>query len=123
MTDDLIAFVNEVDRCWMERRFDDLASYIAEDVVMVAPGGRHRLKGLKASVDSYREFMSRCQVTRFDTSDHRLTEHGATAVIEYDWDMAWSDQGSDHTARGQEILVLARSALGWRVVWRTQLSA
>ncbi|MGI8840049.1 MAG: hypothetical protein ACR2F8_04585 [Caulobacteraceae bacterium] len=65
MADDLIAFTSEMDRCWMEQRFADLSAYIADDVVMVAPGGKQRMEGLKAAVESYREFMSRCEVSRF----------------------------------------------------------
>jgi hypothetical protein len=42
MVDDLIAFVNEMGRCWMEQRFSDLSAYIADEVVMVAPGGKQR---------------------------------------------------------------------------------
>lgn len=121
MSDDLIAFTKRMDRCWMERRFRDLAAHIADDVVVVAPGGMHRIEGLDASIESYREFMSRCEVRRFEAYNHFVTERGAAAVVEYEWDMVWSDQGADHEAKGREILALARRDEGWRVVWRTQL--
>jgi hypothetical protein len=42
MPDDLVAFVQQKDRCWLDKRFDDLACCIASDVVMVAPDGRTR---------------------------------------------------------------------------------
>jgi ketosteroid isomerase-like protein len=107
----------------MERRFADLSAYIADDVVMVAPGGKQRLEGLEVAVDSYREFMSRCLVNRFRTYNHVLTQRGPAAVVEYDWDMAWSDPGEDHEARGREVLALVQRDDGWRVVWRTQITA
>jgi hypothetical protein len=44
MPDDLVAFVQQMDRCWLEQRFDDLARYIASDAVMAAPDGRTRLE-------------------------------------------------------------------------------
>jgi ketosteroid isomerase-like protein len=122
MADDMIAFVGEMDRCWIERRFTDLSAYLADDVILVAPGGKHRMEGVDASIESCREFMSRSDVTRFQTSDHVVTRRGSTAVVEYDWDMSWSDQGIDQGTQGRDILVLAQQHdRGWRVMWRTQL--
>jgi ketosteroid isomerase-like protein len=120
MTDDLIAFVTEMDRCWLERRFGDLAAYLADDVVIVANDGKHRVRGREAAVESYREFMSRSVVDRFQASGYIVTERGSAAVVEYRWDMAWDDQGTKHEAAGREILVLSRSEDGWRVIWRMQ---
>ena len=81
------------------------------------------MEGLDAAVESYREFMSRCDVSRFVATDHVVTERGPMAVVEYDWDMAWDDQGTKHEATGREVLILAQRDEGWRVVWRTQLSS
>jgi ketosteroid isomerase-like protein len=88
---------------------------------MVAPGGQGRLEGIDAAQGSYRSFMERSRVRRFKTSDHAVTRRGDTAVVEYDWEMAWDD-GAAHHATGREILVLSRRRGGWRVVWRTQIS-
>jgi ketosteroid isomerase-like protein len=123
MPEALIAFIQDMDRCWVERRFGELSAYLADDVVMVAPGGRQRVEGADAAIDSYREFMSRCELSRFDSHGHVVTRNGDTAIVEYDWNMAWSDQGTDHEAKGREILVLAHQDRGWRVVWRTQIPA
>ncbi len=121
MTDDLIAFATEMDRCWIERRLGDLSGYLSRDVVMVAPGGKRRTVGLDAAVESYREFLSRSEVSRFHTYDHVATQRGETAVVEYEWDIAWNDQGENHEARGREVLVLARYGQEWRVAWRMQI--
>ncbi len=123
MADDLILFVEEMDRCWMEHRFADLSDYIARDVVMVAPGGAQRMEGLDAAIESYRAFMARCEVATFTTSDHVVTRRGPAAIVEYGWHMAWNDQGAEHEAGGREVLVLAARDGEWRVVWRTQLPA
>jgi ketosteroid isomerase-like protein len=123
MTDDLIALIKQMDRCWIERRFIDLAAYLDDDLVVVAPGGTALVRGADAAIESYREFMDRCEVRRFDASGHVVTARGASAVVEYDWDMAWSDAGRDHEAKGREILVLARGDQGWRVFWRMQAPA
>ena len=123
MSANLIAFVASMDRCWIERRFDDLADFLADDVVIVAPGGQTRVKGLPAAIESYREFMGRSRVGRFATSDHVVTERGDAAVVEYKWEMAWESDGAGHDATGSEILMLAWRGGAWREIWRTQRSA
>ena len=69
-----------MDRCWIERRFGDLSQYLDADVVLVAPGGKQRIEGLDASVESYREFMSRSEVNGFDSYGYVVTQRGAAAV-------------------------------------------
>jgi ketosteroid isomerase-like protein len=118
--DDIIAQVRAMDRCWLERRFDDLKSHLAEAVVFVAPNG-HRSAGRDAAIEGYREFMSRSEVRNFQTSEPVVTCRGATAVAEYGWDMTWDSDGKSYDAKGREVLVLTRSATGWLVAWRTQL--
>jgi ketosteroid isomerase-like protein len=121
VANNLITLIEEMDRCWRERRFDDLAAYLAAEVVIVAPDGKHRVDGLEAAIASYREFMSRSEVHRFQASNYIVTERGSAAVVEYQWDMAWEDHGSMHEATGRELLVLGRYPSGWRVIWRMQL--
>ena len=123
MVGDLIAFMAAMDRCWIERRPDDLADYIADDVVMVAPGGQNRFEGLAAAIDSYRAFMDHARVERYATSGHVVTIRGDSAVVEYDWEMGWESDGASFDATGREILVLASRDGHWRVIWRTQIPA
>ncbi|NIR59849.1 MAG: nuclear transport factor 2 family protein, partial [Gammaproteobacteria bacterium] len=73
---ELIALVKELDRCWTERRFDDLRRCLAEDAVFVAPDGRARVEGREAAIEGYREFMARARVDRFEARDHVATERG-----------------------------------------------
>lgn len=121
MSAELIAFVESLNCCWIERRFDDLADYLAPDIVMVAPGGAARFEGLAAAIESYRAFMARAEIAHFEARDFVLTERGITAVAEYRWDMTWADSGTAYQASGREVFVLSRLGSGWRVVWRTSL--
>ncbi|MEM8696972.1 MAG: nuclear transport factor 2 family protein [Pseudomonadota bacterium] len=122
MTSPLSGFAADMDRCWQERRFDDLRNYLDENIVIVAPGGGARTAGIEAAIGSYREFMSRSAVTLYETSDTVITERGDTAIIEYSWVMDWTDEGTAHQAEGREILVLGRSGGEWKAVWRKQLA-
>jgi len=81
------------------------------------------MHGIEAAIESYREPMTRCKVKRFQTSGHVVTRRGTAAVVEYDWDMAWNDQDTEHEARGREVPVLNRHPDGWRVVRGTQIAA
>ncbi len=120
---EFVFFVEAMDRCWMEGRFEELSAFLAEDTVLVAPGGQVRIEGLGPAVESYREFMSHSHVQRYATADHAVTVRGDTAVIEYRWEMAWSGDGTEHNDAGREVLVLAHRDSKWRVIWRTQLPA
>ena len=120
---DLAGFVAAMDRCWIERRFDDLADYLAPDVVLVAPGGAARLDGRDAAIASYCDFMASCVLKRWETTEPVITERGATAIIEYGWSMAWDADGQSFAETGREVLVLANRDAAWRVVWRTQIPA
>lgn len=122
MTDtELISFAESLDRCWMEGRFDDLAAFLADDVVFVAPGGQRRSEGLTRAIESYRQFTSHAQVNRFETSDYIATLRGDTAILEYHWQMDWIAAGTAYSEAGREVLVISRRDGNWRVVWRTQI--
>lgn len=121
-SDEFITFVESMDGCWLEGRFDDLHNFLADDVVFVAPGGSPRIEGLAQAIESYRQFVSEAQIKHFETRHHFVTERGDTAVIEYAWQMSWTS-GEEHNESGREVLVLAHRNQNWRVVWRTQLPA
>src|SRR5579864_6336328 len=101
MSTELIAFVESMDRCWIERRFDDLSAFLAPDIVMVAPGGAARIEGLPGAIQSYRAFMDCSRIGLFHASDHIVSERGDTTIIEYRWDMVWRSEGTSHEATGR----------------------
>ena len=120
---DFIKFVEDMDRCWREGRLHDLDTFLTDDIVMVAPDGKTRLEGIAATVASYREFTVSSSVEHYVTSNHVVTLRSDTAVIEYQWNMAWSNAGMDYNDAGREVLVLASREGSWRVIWRTQIPA
>jgi ketosteroid isomerase-like protein len=118
---EFISFIKSSDLCWMQGRPQDLDAFLAEDVVFVAPGGRPRSEGIARAIESYRQFTSHAQITRFETHDYSVTHRGDTANVEYEWEMTWVTAGAEHNETGREVLVLARRTDNWRVVWRTQI--
>jgi ketosteroid isomerase-like protein len=119
--DEFISFVERLDQCWMQGRLLDLHSFLAEDVVFVAPGGKRRSEGIAQAIESYRQFTSHAQVSRFQTNDYAVTQRGGTAIVEYAWQMTWVAAEAEHSETGRDVLVLARRDDNWRVVWRTQI--
>ena len=119
--DELISFVERMDRCWMQGRLQDLDAFLAEDVVFVAPGGKRRGEGIAQAIESYRQFTSHARIDHFQTNDYFVTQRGDTAVVEYAWQMTWVADETEHRETGREVLVLARRDASWRVVWRTQI--
>ena len=118
---EFVSFVESLDRCWLQGRFEDLTGFLAGDVVFVAPGGKPRVEGRKQAIESYRQFMSRAQISRFQTSDYVVTRRGDAAIVEYAWQMTWVVDQVEHSDTGRDVLVLARRDGDWRVVWRTQI--
>src|ERR1039457_3586262 len=118
---EFISFVEQLDRCWMQGRLQDLEGFLAEDVVFVAPGGKLRSAGIGKAIESYRQFLSQAKVSHFETHDHFVTQRGDTAIVEYAWQMAWVAAAVEHREVGREVLVFACRNGNWRVVWRMQI--
>jgi ketosteroid isomerase-like protein len=124
MTDaEFVSFVKALDQCWVQGRLQDLTSYLADDVVFVAPGGKFRREGIAYAIESYRRFTEQARIDRFETWDYFVAHRGDAAIVDYVWDMAWAAGGAEHQETGRDILVLAHRNENWRVVWRTQVPA
>jgi len=110
---------------WQGRRYDDLARYFDDDVVIAQPGFQGRVSGRAACIASYREFMERSTIDRYAESPATVDVFGETAVATYRWEMAWTSNGVARHDAGHDVLVLHRGgsakAPRWRVVWRTLL--
>jgi len=107
---------------WQERRYDDLALLLADDMVFALPGFAGRLEGAVAVVASYREFMDRVTLTSYRESAHAVDVWGETAVASYRWEMAWLAGGVPNQEAGHDVFVFRRAAGSggiWRAVWRT----
>lgn len=106
---------------WRERRYDDLATYLAEDMVFALPGFNGRLEGATAVVASYREFMERVTITAYEEAPPMVDVWEDTAVASYRWTMAWIAGDVPNREAGHDLFVLKRVEAGtpWRAVWRT----
>lgn len=122
MSAELAAFVDAMDRCWLEARFDDLRRFMAPGIEISVPG-TERVIGIYAVIETYRDFMARCRIIHFTPSDHVATVRGSSAIVEYRWDMQWQEGTEEISAAGREIVAIDCSGSDWAIFWRTQLPA
>ncbi len=100
MADAIFSFVEAMDRCWIERRLDDLSVLLRADIIVVSPDGATRVAGLAAAVENHRAFMLRAKIAWFASGDHVVTERGDAGIVEYQWDIDWRLEGAAHDATG-----------------------
>jgi Domain of unknown function (DUF4440) len=113
------AFVRDLNRAWLEKRFAELARFFHPDVVVVESGSGKRLLGRDACVKSYRQFMLHSRVTEFRESRFNADLWDRTAVAAYVFDIRYSTGGVKYHDVGREFFVLVKTGQGCQVVWRT----
>jgi ketosteroid isomerase-like protein len=105
---------------WLNRRYDELAQVMDEDVVMALPGFVGQVRGRAAMVEGFREFMERSTILRFEEASPTIDVWGDTAVAVIRWEMDWTTKGGPtERAAGHDAFVFNRGEKGWRAVWRT----
>lgn len=108
---------------WRERRYNDLAQFLATDMVFALPGFGGRLEGSAAVVASYKEFMDRVTLTKYEESLPAVDVWGDSAVATFSWEMHWLAGGVPNHECGHDVFVLRRAnaSAPWRAVWRTMV--
>jgi hypothetical protein len=117
--------MDRISAAWQARRYDELASYFDEQMVLVAPGFRVRVVGRLACVETYREFLERATVLEYRQGELSVDVWARTAIATYRWEMAWETAGTSNREIGHDVFVFQRGdgpADPWRVIWRTLTS-
>ncbi len=111
--------VRDINKAWLHRDFAKLDKYLNRDVVMVQPGFNTQLKGRRACVRSYQEFMATSTVERYRESRYRVHCFDNTAIAAYHFDIVYKTGGKHYYDTGWDIFVLVRREGKWQAVWRT----
>lgn len=119
--DVVLMTVGTINRAWREQRFDDLAELLDEAVIMKGPGLRELVRGRADLVESYRFFMSRSRIDRYEESNHRVDVWDSTAAATYNWEMTYEQNGEIQNDSGQDMFVLVHRDSGWIAVLRVML--
>jgi uncharacterized protein (TIGR02246 family) len=112
------AIIGDINRAWLEGRFEDLQRCFHPDMVIVAPGFAQRLAGAAACADTYREFMAAATIHAFEASPADVDVWGDTAVASYAYDIDYEMSGRRQRERGRDLFVFTRADGRWRAVWR-----
>ena len=110
--------LDELNRSWIDRRFDRMSGSCDEHIVMKGPGMKELLRGRQAFIESYVQFMQRSTVTEYTESGHSIDCWGNTGVATYDWAMAYEQDGKTSRDVGQDMFVFRRSGSHWVAVLR-----
>lgn len=119
---ELRATLRKLRAAWQNRRYEELASLLDEQIVMVLPAFSGRLEGRDAVVDSYRAFMESATVTDYQEDMPTIDVWSDTAIVSYHWEMTWDSAGKIERGAGYDAFVFSRDSDGdgsWRAVWRT----
>ena len=116
---DVVAAINQA---WVTGDYEAIGQHVAEHVVMAPPGLDGRVLGRDAYVASFRQFAEVARTKVFDPGVPRVDVIGNTAVAACPFTIAYELEGVTYREKGSDILVFARNAGEWKVVWRTLIS-
>jgi hypothetical protein len=119
MEDEVKRIVWEIEQAWLERRPEDLARWLHEDVVIAPPGFTGHVRGRSAAAASYEEFAASATVRAADFADADVQLWGDVAVATCRFDVEYELRGERCRDTGWDVLVLRRTADTWQVLWRT----
>ena len=120
--DTLRGMMRDLNHAWLDGNVNDIRKYYAEDAVMVLPGFTDRVVGRSPCVDSYREFVENAAVQNFEELDSMIDVWDSTAVVSYEYRIAYRMAETDYEETSRELVVFAQRNGGWQIVWRTVLS-
>jgi ketosteroid isomerase-like protein len=117
--DAIAAIVRHINESWRARRYDDIGSHLADDVVLAPPGSSMRVAGREAYVQSYRDYDAAAFTETFTPDEPQIDVMGDVAVATCPFSIVYRLEGVTYKERGRDLLVFARQQAGWRVVWRS----
>jgi len=117
---DIGAFVREMNQNWAEGRFEDLARYFDEQVVMLLPGTGKAMVGVGPMVESYREFCAMAHVHGFEIDEVVTFPFGDAVMCHAHFTVDYEIPSGRFQEEGMEIYLVDTSGPAPRILWRTQ---
>ena len=120
-TETVLDAMTAINRTWLERRPQELASRFHPDITIVFPGFQGRTRGRDAAVAGFVEFCAAAEVLEYREVDPQAEVVGDTAVVSVRYEMLYTLGGTRYQAAGRDLWVFARHGEDWLAVWRTML--
>ena len=105
--------------CKEGKKFDRIAPFFHDRMVMFPPGFDRRAEGKSACLRNYEDACSQMVFHRLEGSNEQIDIRGNTAVVTFRYDCAWDYQDKTFTDDGQEILIFVNEDDKWQIIWRT----
>lgn len=119
----LESFIEHLNACWQQGRWDELAAIYHADAVLLPPDLSDPIRGRTAIVDSYRDFAAQALLQSFSTTRIDCYEFSRTKVVHARFRIAYRLAEQDAEDEGLEIYVLEQPS-GTEppvIVWRQQI--
>ena len=110
--------LDAINQAWRERRFDTMAQFFDEDIVMKGPGLKEFGRGREAIIQSYVQFMAQSEVIEYAESNHVVDIWGDVAAATYDWAMTYEQKSQTKTEKGQDMFVFSKIGSKWLAIFR-----
>jgi ketosteroid isomerase-like protein len=111
--------IQQITASWLNKQYDDIGLFIAEHAVIAPPGSTARVRGRAAYIQSYRDYDQAATTLAFTPEEPEIDIIGDVAVALCPFVVVYELEGERHQAVGRDMLVLARRADAWQVIWRT----
>ena len=111
--------IDRINRATLGGARVDIRDAFHERVVFASPDFRGRVSGRDACLATYAEFTTHSTVHEFKPGAPDVHVIGATAVATTPFDIRYTIEGRTTRESGHDLMVFAKDAGDWRVVWRT----
>jgi ketosteroid isomerase-like protein len=113
------AAVQRINAAWQRGELEALAELLHERMVIVPPGFQQRIEGAVACAEGYKEFARIAKVDSYAESDAQVDVFGATAVVNYRYEMTYTTEGATYRDAGRDVYVFVYEEQRWQAIWRT----
>lgn len=114
--------VRQINELWLSKKYDEIRALLSEYVVIASPGFDRRVRGRDAYIQSYRDYDLAATTHEFSPGHPTIDIADNVAVAVCPFFVVYELEGKMYRESGRDILVLSRTAGGWRVSWRTMQS-
>ena len=115
------AFVEEINRAWLDGNLDRLTDLLHPDVVMALPGFAERVVGREAMRAGFEDFVTTCTVRAWELKDPHVSVIDRTAVASFLFELVYERNGERFRSTGRDLWVLQSEGDSWRAVFRALL--
>lgn len=101
---------------WTKGNPDDLAQYFHPDMVAITATDQHRLNGAAACIAGWKAFAEAATIHQWREIDPVIHVYGSSAVVAYDFDMAFDMNGQAIQMGGRDMFFFVKEGDRWWAV-------